>query len=139
VHKFLFVFILGLLVPAHVFGHGAGKKQEIYSITQIHELCPFLTNLPKGAVVVFDVDFVIIAPADDIGLPGSKEIRKAIFREYSKEHGKQQAEDLFVLFNKLVKRPLVEARIRPIIQDLMRETFIRLPFLRLVQNQWELF
>ncbi|MCP4923180.1 MAG: DUF2608 domain-containing protein, partial [bacterium] len=106
---------------AKTFAHTLEGHGEIYTIENISKIRPFLEKLDAEAIAVFDVDFVITVPADLIGLPGSKEIRKGIFKEYSQKYGKERAKYLFILFNKLVPRPLLEDEIGTIIQDLLTQ------------------
>ncbi|MGB0935599.1 MAG: DUF2608 domain-containing protein [Alphaproteobacteria bacterium] len=103
---------------ASACSHDPIKIGDIQEISSVEQMKPFLRRLDHTSLVVFDVDFVILMPVDKIGLPESKPIRQKIFKHYVPKLGKAQAKNLFVTFNKLVQRKLVEPETANIIRDL---------------------
>lgn len=89
--------------------------KKITNITQIQSV---LQNADAETLVVFDVDYVIIAPKDLLGRPKAKSVRQPIFQEYKDQYGKKRVQEIWINYMIQGERELVEPEVKNIIDNL---------------------
>ena len=87
----------------------------------IKDIIPILEKADKNTLVVFDVDNVISAPADLIGRPKARKIRREIFKEYENKYGIERVKRIHALYMLKAKGELVEPDIKTIISSLQQK------------------
>jgi Protein of unknown function (DUF2608) len=85
---------------------------------------------------VFDVDNVISAPRDLIGIPKASDVRRAIFKEYEQKYVEERVKRIHALYMMKGNGGLVEPTVKEIIIELQKR---KIPTIALTAKGTEKF
>lgn len=106
------------------------------TISYIQEMSEVLYNTDQDTLVVFDVDNVISTPADLIGRPKARAIRRAIFKEYEQKYGRERIEHIHALYMMKGNGGLVEPNIKEIIAELQQRKIPTIALTAMGAKKW---
>ena len=111
--QYLVILVLGVLTACSFT-----EKSEIISTNNDEYVENILKEADPNTLVIFDSDFVLIAPKDALYYPNNSEICKKIISYLRNKIGKEAAEDLFIEMRKQYPIKLVNKNFPNIIQNL---------------------
>ncbi len=111
--QYLVILVLGVLTACSFT-----EKSEIISTNNDEYVENILKEADPNTLVIFDSDFVLIAPKDALYYPNNSEICKKIISYLRNKIGKEAADDLFIEMRKQYPIKLVNKNFPNIIQNL---------------------
>ncbi|MDF2578242.1 MAG: hypothetical protein K0S74_1726 [Chlamydiales bacterium] len=91
---------------------------SITPVKQLSQIEPYLKEADVDTLVIFDVDYTLIAARDLFGRPKAHQARKTAYAYFKEKHGSERLEHLFSLLLLNIPNFLIEPSAKVIIDEL---------------------
>lgn len=101
--------------------YGFALQNKIIATHKIQNLSGIFSKITKEALVLWDVDYVIITPKDLCNRPNARSVRRSLFKEYEQKGGIEKVKYLHSLIMLKAPGELVESEVGNLIHDLQQK------------------